>query len=214
MSLLSGADVSDRPSTLLICCGAIAREIVSIVRDHGWDNIRVQCLPPILHNDPPKILEGVRRKIHENRNRFDRVLVMYGDCGTGGGLQAMLEQEGIESIGGPHCYQAFAGDAYTRLMAEEPGTFFLTDYLAKNFERLVFKGLALDRFPKLRNTYFGRYRKMVYLAQTKDPALEEMAREAADSIGLELEVRFTALGRYVPFLENRQVANEPPDRSS
>jgi len=206
--------VSEQPSTLLICCGAIAREIVSIVRDHGWDNIRVQCLPPILHNDPPKILEGVRRKIRENRGRFDRLLVLYGDCGTGGGLQAMLEEEGVESIGGPHCYQAFAGDAYSQLTADEPGTFFLTDYLARNFERLVFKGLALDRFPRLRNTYFGRYRKVVYLAQSKDPLLEDLARKAADSIGLELEIRFTALGHYVPFLESRQTSNTVPERES
>ena len=206
--------MSEQPSTLLICCGAIAREIVSIVRDHGWDNIRVQCLPPILHNDPPKILEGVRRKIRENRGRFDRLLVLYGDCGTGGGLQAMLEEEGVESIGGPHCYQAFAGDAYSQLTADEPGTFFLTDYLARNFERLVFKGLALDRFPRLRNTYFGRYRKVVYLAQSKDPLLEDLARKAADSIGLELEIRFTALGHYVPFLESRQTSNTVPERES
>jgi len=181
---------------------------VSIVRDNGWENIRVQCLPPILHNDPPKILEGVRKKIRENRNLFDRLLVLYGDCGTGGGMQALLEEEDVEGIGGAHCYEAFAGDMYTKLMTEEPGTFFLTDFLARHFERLVFKGLGLDRFPKLRNVYFGRYRKMVYLAQTKNPALEELAQAAADSIGLELEIRYTALGGYVTFLTERQVPSE------
>jgi hypothetical protein len=197
--------LSNPPSTLLICCGAIAREVVSIVRDHGWDNIRVQCLPPILHNDPPRILEGVREKIRENRDRFDRLLVLYGDCGTGGGMRALLEEEGIEGMEGAHCYQAFAGDAYAKLVEEEPGIFFVTDFLARNFQRLVFQGLGLDRFPKLRDAYFGRYRKMVYLAQTKDPALEAMARAAADSIGLDLEIRYTALGGYVTFLRERQV---------
>jgi hypothetical protein len=200
--------LSDQPSTLLICCGAIARGVVSIVRDHGWDNIRVQCLPPVLHNDPPRILEGVREKIRENRDRFDRLLVLYGDCGTGGRMQTLLEEEGVEGIGGAHCYEAFAGDAYARLVAQEPGTFFLTDFLARHFERLVFKGLGLDRFPKLRKAYFGRYRKMVYLAQTRDPALEERARAAANSIGLELEIRYTALGGYVNFLRERQLRSK------
>jgi hypothetical protein len=196
--------VSDPPSKLLICCGAIAREVMCIVRDHGWDNIRVQCLAPILHNDPPKILEGVREKIRDNRDRFDRLLVLYGDCGTGGRMQALLDAEGVEGIGGAHCYEAFAGEAYSQLMAQEPGTFFLTDFLARHFERLVFTGLGLDRFPKLRDAYFGRYKKMVYLAQTKDPALEERARAAADSIGLELEIRHTGLGNYERFLQTRQ----------
>lgn len=196
--------MSTKPSTLLICCGAIAHEVVAIVRDHGWENIRVQCLPPILHNDPPKIVARVREKIRENRESFDRLLVLYGDCGTGGGMQALLEEEGVEGIGGAHCYEAFAGDTYAELIASEPGTFFLTDFLARNFRRLVFQGLGLDRFPKLRKVYFGRYRKVVYLAQRKDPALEEMARAAADSIGLEFEIRPTGLGGYERFLRAHQ----------
>lgn len=201
--------MANRPSTLIICCGAIAREVVSIVREHGWENIRVQCLPPILHNDPPKILEGVRKKIRDNRDDFDRLLVLYSDCGTGGGMQALLDEEGVEGIGGAHCYEVFAGDSYTKLVAEEPGMFFLTDFLARNFERLVFRGLGLDRFPKLRKTYFGRYKKMVYLAQSENADLEAMARAAARSVGLELEVRYTARGRYETFLRSRQAEADP-----
>lgn len=196
--------MSQQPSTLVICCGAVAREVTAIVRHNDWTHIRVQCLAPELHNDPPRLLEGVRAKIRDNRALYDQILVLYSDCGTGGGMQRLLDEEGIEGIGGAHCYEVFAGTAFPGIIEEEPGCFFVTDFLARNFERLVFKGLGLDRFPKLRDTYFGRYKKLVYLAQSRDPALRAMAEAAADSIGLEFEFRYTGFGEYESFLQVQQ----------
>lgn len=174
------------------------------MRENGWDNIRVQCLPAALHNDPARIVDAVRATIRNERERFDRLLVLYSDCGTGGGLQRMLDEEGVEGIGGAHCYEVFAGGSFARMVEEEPGCFFVTDFLARNFDRLVFRGLGLDRFPSLRETYFGRYKKLVYLAQTRDPELLVRAEAAARSIGLDFEVRHTRHGGYEGFLRARQ----------
>lgn len=173
------------------------------MRENGWNTMRVQCLPAALHNDPARIVEEVRLQIRDNRERFDRLLVLYSDCGTGGGLQRMLEEEGVEGIGGAHCYEVFAGSSFAQMIEEEPGRFFVTDFLARNFDRLVFRGLGLDRFPKLRDTYFGNYTKLVYLAQTRDPDLQAKAEAAAESIGLDFELRYTAHGGYESFLRAR-----------
>ncbi len=199
--------MSQPPSTLVICCGAVAREVTAIVRRNGWEHIRIQCLAPELHNDPQRLLDGVRAKIRDNRERFDRMMVLYSDCGTGGGMQKMLDQEGVEGIGGAHCYEVFAGPSFSSIIEEEPGCFFVTDFLARNFERLVFRGLGLDRYPKLRDVYFGRYRKVVYLAQSRDPELRAKAEAAAESIGLEFEFRYTGFGDYEPFLQTQQGAS-------
>lgn len=199
--------MSQPPSTLVICCGAVAREITAIVRRNNWEHIRVQCLAPELHNDPQRLLDGVRAKIRDNRERFDRMMVLYSDCGTGGGMQKMLDEEGVEGIGGAHCYEVFAGPSFSSIIEEEPGCFFVTDFLARNFERLVFRGLGLDRYPKLRDVYFGRYRKLVYLAQSRDPETRAKAEAAAESIGLEFEFRYTGFGDYEPFLQTQQGAS-------
>ena len=190
--------------TLLICCGAIAPEIVAIVKRNGWRDVRVQCLPPQLHNDPAAIPNRVRAKIQDNRANYDKILVLYADCGTGGQLQQVLDEEGVEGIGGAHCYEVFAGAAFNDIMQEEPGCFFVTDFLARNFQRLVFQGLGLDRFPKLRKVYFGNYKKLVYLAQSERPELKVLAEEAAHSIGLEFEMRYTGDVGYEHFLSARR----------
>lgn len=199
--------MSQPPSTLVICCGALAREVTAIVRRNRWEHIRIQCLAPELHNDPQRLLDGVRAKIRDNRERFDRMMVLYSDCGTGGGMQKMLDQEGVEGIGGAHCYEVFAGPSFSSIIEEEPGCFFVTDFLARNFERLVFRGLGLDRYPKLRDVYFGRYRKLVYLAQSHDSEIRAKAEAAAESIGLEFEFRYTGFGDYEPFLQTQQGAS-------
>ncbi len=192
------------PSTLVICCGAIANEIVSIVRENGWENIKIECLPAKLHNEPDALPEKVRAKIRAGRQRGDEVVVLYSDCGTGGGMERVLREEGVENIGGSHCYEIFTGaEQFAQLMRDEPGTFFVTDFLARHFEKLVFKGLGLDRFPKLRNTYLGHYRKMVYLVQQDNPETLKRARAAAASVGLELEIRPTGFGGYRKFLKTR-----------
>lgn len=189
------------PSTLLIACGALAREVVDVIRLNGWTHLSVTCLPAGWHNTPQKIPEGVRQKIREARGRFDRILVVYGDCGSGGLLDRVLEEEGVERIDGPHCYAFYSGvgDFLDRAEAD-PACFYLTDYLARHFDRLIIQGLGLDRHPELLETYFGNYRAVVYLAQTEDPELRAKAEAAARRLGLEFEYRFTGYGGLGEFL--------------
>ncbi len=197
--------MTQSPDTLVLCCGAIAKEIIAILQTNGWDNMRVECLPASLHNAPDQLPERLREKIRRNKAHYDRVLALYSDCGTGGAMQRMLDEEGVESIGGAHCYEVFTGSAkFHEMIAKEPGCFFLTDFLARHFEKLVFRGLGLDRFPKLRDTYFGNYTKMVYLAQADDADTVARAQAAAQSVDLKLEIRHTGFGGYEAFLTDRQ----------
>ena len=187
--------------TLLIGCGALAREMLALIEAHGWRDMAVTCLPAHYHNTPQKIPAAVQAKIRENRDRYARIFVLYGDCGTGGMLDAVLAEEGVARIPGPHCYQFYAGTAdFTRLMEAEPGSFFLTDYLARHFERLIIEGLGLDRHPELRDDYFGNYAKLVYLAQREDAGLRTAARAAAARLGLAYEYRLTGYGEMAGFL--------------
>lgn len=182
-------------SVLVIACAALAREIIAIVRANGWTHITVQCLPAELHNTPQKIPQAVQDKIRAARSQFERIFVAYGDCGTGGLLDAVLQEEGVERIPGAHCYEFFAGaPVFAALSEAEPGSFYLTDFLVRHFDRLVYRGLGLDRYPQLISVYFGHYRRLVYLAQTKNPVLRERAREAAERLGLEFTDRFTGYG--------------------
>jgi hypothetical protein len=161
----------------------------------------VTCLPAHYHNTPAKIPEAVRAKIRDNRGRYDRIFVVYGDCGTGGLLDRVLAEEGVERIAGPHCYQFYAGTAeFAALMEAEPGSLFLTDYLARHFDRIIMVGLGIDRHPELRDDYFGNYTRVVYLAQTRDPELERMAEAAARRLKLAYEYRFTGYGEMAGFL--------------
>jgi len=181
--------------SLIIACGALAWEIMALIRTHGWDAIDVQCLPADWHNTPQKIPDGVRRKIRENREKYDRIFVAYGDCGTGGLLDDVLREEGVERIEGAHCYQFYMGAADFDALAEaEPGCFFLTDYLAKHFDTLIWKGLGLDRHPELLPIYFGNYTSLVYLAQVEDEALQEEAKKAAERLSLAYRYVFTGYG--------------------
>lgn len=195
------ASAPPAPSTLVIACGALARELLAVIAAHRLDGLAVTCLPAILHNRPEKIPAAVRAKIRAGRRRHDTILCLYGDCGTGGLLDVVLAEEGVERIPGAHCYEFFAGATDFAALAEaEPGTFFLTDYLARHFDRLVWRGLGLDRFPQLRDDYFGHYRRLVYLAQTKDPALDTRAEAAAARLALAYERRFTGLAGLSAFL--------------
>ena len=181
--------------TLILACGALSHEIVALIRANGWEGFAVQCLPADLHNRPGEIPEAVRAKIREARGRYDNVFVAYADCGTGGRLDAVLAEEGVERLPGAHCYEFYAGAAAFRAMAEEePGTFYLTDFLVRHFDRLIIRGMGIDRHPELLSMLFGNYRRVVYLAQREDPALEEKARAAAERLGLEYEYRYTGYG--------------------
>ncbi len=180
---------------LVIACGALAREIAALRKANGWSALDVACLPPELHNRPERIAGAVRAKIREHRADYDAIFVAYGDCGTGGALDAVLAEEGAERIPGAHCYEFFAGPAgFAALADAEPGTFYLTDFLLRHFERLVIEALGIDRHPELKDTYFGNYRRLVYLAQAPKPDAEAAARAVADRLGLELVVRQTGYG--------------------
>jgi hypothetical protein len=182
-------------SILIIACGALAREIIAVIRANNWKQVTVQCLPAELHNTPQQIPQAVSAKIQAAREQFERIFVAYGDCGTGGQLDAVLAQQGIERISGAHCYEFFAGASVFAALAEaEPGSFYLTDFLAQHFDRLVYRGLGLDRFPELAACYFGNYNRLVYLAQRRDPSLLAKAREAAARLELEFAYQFTGYG--------------------
>lgn len=189
------------PSTLLIACGALAREILALIELNRWDHMVVTCLPAIWHNTPAKIPGGIREKIRANRDRYDRIVVVYGDCGTGGELDAVLAEEGVERIPGPHCYEFYATPAqFDALVEEEVGTFYLTDYLVRHFDRLIIQGFGLDAHPELTEMMFGNYRRLVYLAQTENPDLQARAEAAAKRLGLAYEYRLTGYGDLATFL--------------
>lgn len=179
---------------VVIACGALAHELMAVIRASDWPHMSVQCLPADLHNRPERITEAVRSKIRAVRADFERVFVAYGDCGTGGALDRMLDEEGVERIPGAHCYEFLAGSrAFERLSDEEPGTFYLTDFLVRHFERLVIRGLGIDRHPHLAAQYFGNYRRLVYLAQQPTAERRDAAQAAADRLGLAFEFRHTGL---------------------
>ena len=187
---------------LVIACGALAREVLALIELNGWSHMDLVCLPAKLHNRPEKIPEAVRRKIRGHRQSHDRIVVLYGDCGTGGDLDRVLIEEGVERVPGPHCYAMFQGlDDFLAAAEAEPGCFYLTDFLVRHFHRLVVQGLGLDRHPELRDLYFGNYTKLVYLAQTSDLRLERKARAAAQLLRLVYERRPTGYGGLAHFLK-------------
>ena len=191
-----------RPRTLLIACGALARELLELIQREGWDHMELTCLPAKWHNTPDKIPEAVRAKIREAREHFDRIYVMYADCGTGGVLDRVLEDEGVERLPGPHCYATYLGQrAFAEMAEADPTAFYLTDFLVRHFDRLVIESLGIDRHPELIPMYFGNYSKMVYLAQSEDPALQAKARAAAERLGLAYEYRFAGYGELESFLK-------------
>ena len=183
-----------RNPVLLIACGAIAREISQLCRQPGWSHITLRCLDAALHNHPDRIVPALERMILAERSRFGQIFVAYADCGTGGAIDRLLQHHRIARLPGAHCYEFLAGSASFHALADtEPGSFYLTDFLARHFDRLVRKGLGLDRYPQLMPEYFGNYRRLVYLAQTENPELERLAQQHAAFLGLAYERQFTGL---------------------
>ena len=185
--------------TLVIACGALAREVLALIEINGLDHITLTCLPAKLHNTPQDIPHAVEPAVLKHKNDFDTILIAYGDCGTGGLLQATCERLGVTMIDSPHCYAFFDGTAQF-LDRGEVTAFYLTDFLTRQFETLVYKPLGLDRYPDLLGAYFGNYEKLVYLAQTEDDALTEKAKAAAGKLGLAFERRVTGYGDLAVFL--------------
>jgi hypothetical protein len=187
--------MSSRRGALVIACGALAREIAALRKVNGWTGLDVCYLPPELHNRPERIARAVQEKIHANRERYLNIFVAYGDCGTGGGLDSMLRAEGVERVPGAHCYEFFASPQVFAALAEaEPGTFYLTDFLVRHFDRLVNRSLGLDRHPELAPVYFGNYRRVVYLAQAPSECSLSKAQAIAMRMGLAFEFKFTGYG--------------------
>ena len=195
MSDRTGASVAAGGRTLVVACGALARELLAIVEANGLDRIDVEYLPARYHNTPDKIPDAVAERVRAASDRYDHIYVGYADCGTGGRLDAVCEELGVEHLPGAHCYQFFTGsEAFHEMQDAEIGTFYLTDYLVRHFDRLVITGLGLDRHPQLLSEYFGNYTRLMYLTQVHDPILVEKGRAAAERLGLKYEVRQTGYG--------------------
>ena len=201
----------NRGGTLVIACGALAREIAALRRANAWTALDVRCLPAELHNRPERIAPAVREQIRAQRAHYAKIFVAYGECGTAGALDAVLREEGVERIPGAHCYEFFAGPAVFAALADaEPGTFYLTDFLLRNFERFVVKPLGLDRHPQLKSEYFRNYRRLVYLAQAEKPGSIERAREVAAYLGFSFEYRFTGYGALATRLATLATPSQAP----
>ncbi|MCY4394479.1 MAG: DUF1638 domain-containing protein [Rhodospirillaceae bacterium] len=202
--VLAGRHEAD---TMVIACGALAREIVHFRKMNAVPAFDVACIPAWLHNAPHLIPDRVREKIREHRAAYARILVAYADCGTGGLLDRVLEEEGAERIDGPHCYAFYTGQAAFDALAEaETGTFYLTDYMVRHFDRLIVEGLGLDRHPELRDDYFRHYTRCLYIAQTRDAALQVKARSAAARLGLGYAYRYVGYGELEGFLQRAAVS--------
>ena len=180
---------------LLIACGALAREILDLKAANGWSHLDLTCLPANFHLYPEKITQAVRDAVAKHRDTYESIFVVYADCGTGGQLEAACAEMGVEMVAGPHCYSFFEGnDAFAAKADEEFTAFYLTDFLVRQFDAFIWKPMGLDRHPDLRDMYFGNYEKLVYQAQTDDPALTAKAEDCAARLGLAFERRFTGYG--------------------
>jgi hypothetical protein len=180
---------------LLIACGALAREIIDLKAMNGWDHLDLTCLPAKYHLYPDKITDAVRTTVAKHRDAYDGIFIVYADCGTGGLLQAACDEMGVQMIAGPHCYSFFEGNTAFAAKADDEFTaFYLTDFLVRQFDAFIMKPMGLDRHPELRDMYFGNYEKLIYQAQTDDPALTAKAEICAETLGLKFERRFTGYG--------------------
>ena len=196
----------------LIACGALARELLAITAQFPDGQVDLTCLPASWHNHPERIVPGLRRKVALLRRRGRRVAVVYGDCGTGGEIDAFLEAEDVPRIPGPHCYEMYLQQPhFDDEMECELGTFFLTDYMVRHFERIIMHGMGLRLHTQLRDLYFGNYTRALYIAQTEDRALQRKARAAAVELGLAYQYRFAGFGRFTPWVTDLVAAGTRGD---
>lgn len=186
----------------VIACGMIAREVLAVNEQLGFDHVDLKCLPAEFHHHPEKIAPAMDKAIKTAREEgYEHVFVGYADCGTGGELDKVCQQHGVERIAGPHCFSFYIGNkTFEETDGDYLTTFFLTDFIVRHFETFMKRPLGLDRHPELLEMYFGNYTRALYIAQTQDPELEEMARQAAEYLGLEYEYRYTGFGDLTPAL--------------
>ena len=196
--------------TLIIACGALARELSEVVSINNLKHIEVECLPASYHNSPDKIPAALEERILKHSADYEQIFVGYADCGTGGKVDKVCEKFGLKRLSGSHCYEFFAGrENFANIQENNIGSFYLTDFLVRHFERLVIKALWIDTHPELLNEYFGNYTQVVYLAQTDDPKLEELARKAAKKLGLKLVIKKTGYGDLEPEIISLSTSKEP-----
>ncbi|MDC3240223.1 DUF1638 domain-containing protein [Gammaproteobacteria bacterium] len=182
---------------LIIGCGAIAHEINEIIKLNNWNNVSLQCLNADLHNTPKKLPTKIKETIESNLKEYSKIFLAYADCGTGGLIDSMLKNYDIERLEGAHCYEFYAGSSlFKDLSDREIGTFYLTDFLVKNFKRLIIDGLGISKHPSLKDEYFKNYKNIVYLAQKHDNDLELKAKDCANYLNLEYSVHYTGLGNF------------------
>ena len=191
------------PAALTILgCGALAKELVELIEQFPEGQVELTCLPASWHNTPEKIVPGLRAKIQNLKKKNRKILVAYGDCGTGGDIDALLAAEEVERIEGPHCYEMYMGRAdFEKEMEDELGTFFVTDYMVRHFERIVMKGMGLRAHPELRDMYFQHYTRFLYLAQSEDDKLLAKAKACARELDLRFDYRLTGMGEFTQFLQ-------------
>ena len=189
-----GLPATHQGRILLVACGALAHEVLAVIKANGWSHMDLQCLPAKLHLYPKQITSEVARVVADARGKYETISILYADCGTGGILQEKCKELGVQMIEGPHCYSFFEGNAQFSSHPDEFTAFYLTDFLVRQFDAFVWKPMGLDRHPQLRDTYFGNYTKLVYQAQTDDPALDAKAEDCARRLGLAYERRFTGYG--------------------
>lgn len=197
-------------SVLIIACGALAREINQLKQLNGWSHVKLQCLEADLHNRPDWIPGKLREAIAKYRDQYEQIFIGYADCGTGGEIDRIIEEEGLERLPGAHCYAFFAGvDEFAEIAEEELGTFYLTDFLVLHFDRLIVRGLKIDKHPELTEMYFAHYKRLIYLAQTENPKLTAAAEKAADYLGLEFKRVFTGYGELESSLNVQSIKWQP-----
>jgi hypothetical protein len=182
-----------KPAAFVVC-GALGAEVKGIVDRRGWE-VDIYGVSALLHLYPARIVDELREKLYALRPRYERLVVVYGDCGMGGRLEALLAEVGAVRVRGPHCYEMLAGeDLFHQVSEERPGTFFLTDWLVRNFDRAVVRGLGLDRDPELKPMLFGNYEAVMYLRQVPLARLGAKAQEIAKYLELPLEIVDAGLG--------------------
>lgn len=189
------ADTNLQGTVLILACGALAKELGLLVRINRLDHVTIECLSGSLHNRPEQIPNAIEARLDELADRYETVLLGYADCGTGGRIDEICRRRDIGRLPGPHCYAFYAGqDNFDEMHNEELGTLYLTDYLARHFDRLIWSVLGLDRHPELRDAYFGNYTRVVHLAQVDDPETRSRAEAAAERLGLAFAYRSTGFG--------------------